>query len=772
MNKELVQAARSMFSGVGVGSILDIDREIQRFKNEHPQFSGVSNSTIKILVTSLKFKEDEKAANTILMSLIHEADVDGLVMIFSKVTEYSAEFLDYCREYAGVKQLRPVISEIFNRLGMTCEEAHAYALTGDAQDESTVASLLKSLNSADFKRTRKAVRLVPVGKYVHLLPELSEQGIRNLREICGSDVLKYLGGSPSHNSEIVRVEYFKGLESMQEILDFFRINQFINDKSNQLDIAKSLESKLAKLSKRESFGQFVQGLYSNMALKMCRSPNLQRRHLGTLLLLRIMPFVEPNDSKLSVIYDLIHDKSHDIRSMASVHCNMVRKNDSVHIGSLFSHQLGRVAGGAMFLRDRDPRTILDILKLHVESGSTAIHGLLHCLNVMDFRSHEYSALIDDLYSAYTPKVDSMAGWKILKECCIFYHRSGRIDVLMDALLSTSHLGMICLLRDLIDLTNLSDSIISSYILKGIEEIKEKGTNTRKSGGLPLYFVLLIRNKKNYPVVRQKLYELIADDSLSSPGSINLRGLPESTLFHALNVLIAIFDSTGQEDVSFYLDIGLSCFSHSSFSIKNCGCTLLSSIFKKVLLGQKSFNSLFTLFREMRRTVQDRLEKSIQMEDSLLAYYILFIYERTNSLQAYEMDLIRRCMTMGGLVKLKAEKILSWEFQGSSYSSEPPRQVLRFSKSLDEKTILLKALLMLNSSDLSAAEAARSYLQVSYDLPKASNEYTIHLVSELARMRGYGSFIRGELEAVQASRECDPSCADEEEDIGYVLELFG
>jgi len=210
MNQELVKALKSEMENSGSFKFVNIANDIKIFKKSHAKYNHISFSTLKILIVCLKFKENEQLANEILIKMIPEAEIEELIMIFTKITVYNDKFIEYCKRYAEVRQVRPIIIKIFKKLKITYEPAHIYNIDdfNNSKNEAILKSLLNTFNTDEFKTTKVYLQNLKIEKIKEHLPVLNEIGIRNFRKIFQSEFSSFFKLSPFDKSEIIRVEYY------------------------------------------------------------------------------------------------------------------------------------------------------------------------------------------------------------------------------------------------------------------------------------------------------------------------------------------------------------------------------------------------------------------------------------------------------------------------------------------------------------------------------------------------------------------------------------
>lgn len=688
--------------------------------------SEISPTMLKVLFVCCSFTQNEEHSNQLLINMIPEAGMEELMEIFSKITSFSDEFLEYCKEYCQVKKLRNIISKIFRKHKITCPEAHVYHFDrmDERQKKHCISGLFGTINSPEFKNSKEAIASV-IEQYSFLLPNLTERGYRNVLRI-GKIHIFANSFSPFHPSEVIRLEYFKTITCFPDFYQFLYFNQFIAEPETVREVKRVFLEKLEGFKQEKVvFPIYIDLLYNGLIKRMCRAENLQRRHLGVVLLSVIFKY-EPTILEPRLVMSLIYDLSTDIRKLSSAFRDLVTPDIQYHLGNLASLESHKVQGASIFLQDTRPMDIFSRLLLAIDtSNDDFIYGLLYCLNHMKYDSNEYSLIVHSLYEKHSKLSEnaiedgSSASWHILRECCRYFKRVGRNDLLMECMLHSDHLGLICFIKEIADTSNLDPKV---YISKGISKIIKKRTNTRKSGGLSQYFVILGNSKfgdedaiSNYSLIKQALFDLIA---VTDEQFIVLKDVDENVIFHTLNVFISLFDGYST-DHSFYVRLAFSCLDHASFSIKNCGFALLHLLFRKVLAAQKFFDVFFLTRKLIRMHLSKLLQLSIDKKNEYAVFFILFIFQNMKMLSRAEKTLVGKCACIGGLVGLKAQTILNGLGFPSRLEIQPLK--LEFSLGRPEPDILANILVYLNLED----SRIKKLLYERYSFQDASFPYLIH-----------------------------------------------
>jgi len=722
-NKEIIRIVRDLSTEYSLQNLPTFEVET------YAQGFGISPRMLKITFICYNFKQDETLANQMLISMIPESNIDELVVIFRKITVFSEEFIAYCTRYAKVKRLRPIITSILKHLRITCEDAHVYFFEdmSDTERQLCIKKLFATINTLEFKNTKDVI-LPIIDDHTDMLPELSEPGYKNLRQVGKIGLLRN-HFSYFHSSETIRVEYLRGLDSFCDIFTFLRLNQLIYDPANMKLIEKLVEGKMDALSSDKAlFPAYCDLLYNSIACKMCRSSDSRRRHLGAILLRAIFRH-SPDLIDRSLMLDLIYDLSGEIRKLAEVFRGSVGFDTTTQLANLLIPESNVIGGAAILLRDINPRILVQELRRCVSAGDIVGFGLMYCLNQMNHTSEDLTEIMLEIYEKYkyfergvhSDEFDSHT-WNILRECCVYLGHIGRNDLLMDCLLAVDHLGLVCLLKDL----TVTDSLdIMSFTSKGLQEIYRRETKARKSGGLSQYFVLLARGASNHDIIHSSLF---AEIGIVDGAHIWLKDIEETVLFHILNVFVSLLDEES-EDYTFYLKLGFACLDHTSFCIKNCGFVLLSSIFKKILIPLKTFDVFFLPRRDLRTYLAEVLRRSIASMNTYSIFFVLFIYRNTVELTSTEMDLITKCLDLGEFVTLMSRSILS-----GAACTEPLHEeegAIEIDSGLPEAEVISTMLIHIKQRD----ERIKQTILKMYGLEDASFEYHIHQLARIARRSG-------------------------------------
>lgn len=331
---------------------------------------------------------------------------------------------------------------------------------------------------------------------------------------------------------------------------------------------------------------------------------------------------------------------------------------------------------------------------------------------------------------------------------------------MSCLLLVDHFGLICAIKDLARPESLN---ISQLIVEGIEEIFRRDTKTRKSGGLSQYFVLLNRDNTSHDIIKKRLFECIGK---MDGTHIVLKKADETVLFHTLNVFISLFDEEA-EDYLFYLKLGFGCLDSKFFSVKNSGFVLLGSIFKKILISGKTFDSFFLSRSDVRKYVTQVLEKSIQNGNTYAIFFGLFVFKNTTILESDEKILISKCLDFGEFVSLMAQNILD----GMIYDDEMDQPShIEISPDQTDADIITELLIYTNRMN----EGIKKIIHEIYGISDASFEYLLHQLVDVAKTRKCGDEVYKNLlkyHELALIEDKNTGVYNPDTDVHYILELL-
>lgn len=653
MNKIYISTVKEITKGLNINDMGKVIKLLNQYATENPSFNSFS---LQLAFICIHFKENEEKSNLLILDLIPNLQIQELVIAFNKMTRYSDAFIEYCKKFSNVRQLRPVILEIFKKLKITYEEGGIYCFEemDEIEKEPMIERLFKCINTNDFKRNKDVIAPL-IRRYSHLIPELNETGYRNLNIIKCTDIFLY-DYSAIHPSETIRLQYFKLSDDFVEIFVFLKFNQILINSVHRNEIISVFNEKLKKLSgNKELFPIFVDLILNGIVKSMCVSSDLRRRHLGTGLLVQLGKFVK-NPLITTLINELIYDVNSSIRDLAARLSYLNNKPESFHLQNLISHEYPKIKGASIFLEDYDSEALCIELKSLFEAGNENIYGIMHLLNIQTYKCDDYGTLVDLIYKKYS-NINSVYSWRILEKCCMFFINCERYDELMNILLSADHLGLICAINDAFNLPKNYD--ISKMLEIGLESIIKNNKNIRKSGGLPIYFLKLINQKENFLKVKTSLFNLIGS---FKGGLIHLNDSSENILFNTLNIFSSFQDKC-TNDMPFYFLLGFSCLNHPLFTIKNCGFDILSSVFEQITLDQPMFDTFFNINNNLRICVLNILKIAILSRNHHSIYFCLLIYQRVGKLTVNERNEIQNCKNHGELITLKANSVLNCKYDG-------------------------------------------------------------------------------------------------------------
>lgn len=765
MDRDSIKLVREITKSLSLNNIEQARASIEKYCKENRSSVSI---VLELAFICLHFKENEVLANSLLLDLIPKLQTRELVVVFNKITIYSAQFIDYCKKFSHVKQLRPVIGEIFKKLKITFEEGDFYCFESMSEEERirTVQRLFGFINSTDFKSKKEIIKPL-IRKYSHLLPELNEIGYRNLLAAKCIDIFLY-EYSAIHRSETIRVQYFEQCDQMIEILMFLKYNQIILNPLNRNKIVSDFSLKLDQLRYDSLFPTFVDLVFHGILLKMCKSSNIERRTLGAALLGSIVCRTDICNA-IDVVNDLIYDVSSEIRHTLSEFEYLDERPTHFHLDNLLSNEIFKISGASIFLMNFYSEAILKKLKFAISSSDDRILGYLHLLNKQKFISDDYEAVINLVYEKYINS-DFELSWRIIKECCIFYKNVGNYKAIMNTLLRSEHLGLIHSINELFEFSKSFE--LEYFLTLGVNYILNNMKNVRKSGGISLYFSKLVENENNYELVKSNLFELIGtfENRL-----IKLKTIPDHILFHVLNIFFSLTDKN-VEDLPFYLLLGFSCLDYPSFSIKNCGFSILSSVFRRMFTKQSTIDAFFVLHPHVRKDILDILRNSVVSMNHISAYFCLFIFQKLSNFSIEEIQEIENSKKIGELVKLKADATL----EKRKYEEYKPNQFeydshMYVKCSVDNCEVhdCCNLLILLNTFEESFIKKKLK----KYKFLDSSNEYLLYQISFYLKKKGTIKIVKKCLKEysnklydklrINTENLCDPVF-----DFEYLFEILG
>ncbi|KAI4292488.1 hypothetical protein PAPHI01_1762 [Pancytospora philotis] len=823
MNTRVIEIAKEWQATTSLETISGGCAELQT----HCTQNGLTDDeclTVKIMIVGFCMRAEPALANRLLIEYAHSASPFNRYLIFRKIDLADPAAVALCRKYIAVPAHRSVISSRFRQFQIFCDEAHAYDITalerhlaatelpsssGEALDCAHRRSLLHlfgTINTDEFKITRKCIAHLSKYDVTEYISALTENGFRNLKELNGTRLYNSVVrmATPFHPSETVRTECLLRTPSIDGVLEFLRYNQRIEDITNQTRLIGHFTHVLGNAlgtGESQAVHTVVRGFVDSCVVDMCASPTLCRRFLGAQLLRVCLDGLQCARDYEQLVDQLVYDKSHEVRQAVAPLCPAMDAAYTFPLARLLSHHYYSVYGATSYLSRTDPAALFGLFKglLHrcITTGiwgvlaqgedidalvcatdavdaawirahaeklvECSIFGFIHCLTVAGHRTDEFGEFIDAFYDAALASQSTIAQ-RVLKECCFFYDKTGNIARLMATLLHCDQLGIISAVKSYLLPRSIS---AEAFLPAGLECVARNKRNTRKSGGLCVYFQLLAKDQHGYRTALPQLLGLLYESGTSNFNA------DEATTFHCLNVLKIWVESFLFDDIIFYIETVFRCLRHASFNMKNCGLSIFSAVVRKILLCYRTVDILFTVHEPVRDLLVQFWGDAIRDGDHRTIYFIIFLFSRSESLRLQEIALLRRCIAFGGFIQLKAQKLLDKSEALPATTPPAPEPAIKFCSSVPECRRLFALYRLLSCDEPAKALAARRYLQLHYGVGDFSNEYTMHRLVALAVEKGHGAHFAHQFSLAQ-KEEYQPvnEIFDEETDCHRDDNAFG
>lgn len=843
MNANIIAIVKNWLSRVSLAELNLCHAGI----NESSRRAGITMDeqvTVLIMIVCMKYKADLELATTLLVELSEESNGFNLHMIFKGIdfSFKAARELGY--KYLCVPAYRSVIASRFKECGIFCEDQHIYDTAllesylenrnGRAIDEKnycdrhgmakqlpdysnckrSLTKLFATLNTPDYKMTKKTMLHLSHYDISEFVPALTERGFQNLRQLGNGRLYEKVChlASPQHPSETIRTDLFRSYGGFEDMISFFNCNQFIEDPNNQRILAKHFANTIERLLEHHNKLSQVSAdnalriyrFVHDVVVRMCKSTVVCRRSLGASLLVASLGIIQDCDEFTGVINDLIYDKAHEVREIVSPVCSIVKVPRNTIVARLLTHRYYIVYGAtnhaACIPSDYIFKAFCKTMFYYLKTGrykdiqfsdtsgndkisdfayimdnieklqGLPVFGFVHCLASRKYSSNEFRSIVEVLHRNALEH-EGVLEQRTLKECSLYFRQMNDAQSLMNTLLNCDHFGVVNTIKQ--HLQTMSTPC-EFYIHAGLDSIRKNTVNTRKSGGLTVYFLSMANDSGSYYRIREALEEMLGD------GINTVFATDVNVAFHCLNILSALMDQYLFNDFLFYFEITFKCLRHASFSIKNCGFAMFSTIIHRTIQEYHTFDALFIVQNKLRTRIATQLSLAIENSESHIIYFLLHILSEIKLLNGQETTLLNRCMSGSGVIKLRAERILcaqpvASEFNAEAIESRKPAIVFSASiTELEKFVILYKALF--DSSD-AKAEAAKIYLIENYGIGTFSVEYTLHKLVELVIKYGYAEqFItciseHSKFAGAPGTKFFDEEVDCDAEDPEYVISLF-
>jgi len=732
--------------------------------------------------------------------------------------KFTAGITSICKRFGSYGELQGDIRHLLEKLKICIPEHHLYSVSclKETNNPQMLEGLMGTINSNIFKKTKKVLKDLPYEDYLDHFPVLSELGILNYRELANGNIFKdgILSGSLHHPFETVRVEFLKTLNDAGSIEQFLRFNQMMEDKQNQ-------ETALAHVIKTAKVTPEIERMCISMCKSrnllrrhfgtlILAKTGILESMLKTDNQCRCMIETDNDQGMRNLFLNLAMDSCMEIRELISAHIDQdllkqFKVSREFVIDKLETGKSYIIEGISKFVDEKmlgefekemddifisnspGGKGICDsVIGSHIsESGfdnslassrlkeskeqSKRFIGVLHCLimhstDAEPDNDKEKDTLEDQRRAKYISE-DRIRllyqwglkneNWMVIKECCTFYHLQRKPDSLMRILLHSDHLGVISRIKAYLEPERLC---LEPYLREGLQALQEKEINSRKSGGLSLYFVLLARDPKSYAIIRNELLELIQTGK-------------EHIMIHCLNIFRGILDATGNDE-AFFLSLSLDVLDHPSYNIKNCGFGIFSAVSKKIL-AKTTFSAFLAVHKEI--DLLGHLKLALDRDDRVSAYLILFVYEKLDFIPPGAKLEIARCLEYSDFMQLKARQILSGE--PSWVPEDVPETLNVESKGLAE--VLCTYLAIMNTANSVKKSLVKEDCRRRFGWGVCSDEYTRYLISKqaaagnvLPELRTFVERMRSLTDGNEDSEFNFYESADWEYDLNNITEISG
>lgn len=738
-----------------------------------------SLNKIKILLITFNFKKNEHKSNEMLINLIQHSNDEELILIFNRITVFNEEIRNYCNLFINNRKLRPTILKIYKEYKLEETEITDYNL------------LFNKLNTVEFKKVRNRMKKIEFEMATSYIPKLNEQGIRNLKQIYPNEYLQLFKLSSHHRSELIRMEYFKQIKSLEEAFHFFRVNFTITNKEVKDQIIKAFKVLLKETFNNKITGmrskemELTQEFYNSYIKYTCRSKDLEMKQLGLLLLVSVFEYLEDKKEMKNMLFECLFDHNHEIRNIGKAFGGIF--DCDYAFNSLICEDINFIDAVSFLLfcnknysTEFKDKSFFEEFNKAVENGKSC-YGFIFYYNSFYLEKlviSKYKEKIEDLicqvHDGCRTQGDLYMKSKINKEYLKYLILKNETDIPVKALLKTNDLGMICYLRNLLDFKDIPSHKYEEYFNIGISEMKIKETNSRKSGGLSSFFLLMSFSYENYIRIRDTLYSIIFPGDINgnvSPsnevlpiafsGDINENVSPSNEVLIALNSLIALLNEFNHRDLEFYIKLGLHCLASKYFPIKNCGISLITSVLKKFLTGYKNLETIFISQPCLKKCALNYFKESINTNNVILNYHILFIYSKIPNILHEETQFIQESSDKG-INTIMCQNIL----RNKSSSLNSSVELIQPG--------MLQYLLILTSKDLTEladlkTELVRLNIIGKSEQEDSSNEYILQkLIKNIADM-GLTEEIKKKLLEIQFKNK--QIYSEEYDDLDHILYLM-
>ncbi|KAG5860410.1 hypothetical protein KMI_01g00440 [Encephalitozoon hellem] len=747
----------------------------------------------------------------------------------TKYKVYDEKILHECRTHIHIAAFRQTILKIliaysFSRPDLifrvfTYEEAMEMNLFNpkslsleNPNSISIVRRLFSNMDRTSFRHSKRILRDMDERFFLYLPDELSSKGYSHLRELIRElppTKVRAIGRMVSRKSTVglflhpeiddahkffahkdieVRIESLRHVKDVRAMQEFLEVNQFIYSRSMLKLLSRYFQ---IWLKKRASKDHELKTMYAETIHPMLQSRNTSRRLLGVYLMESL---VSEGIVEFSGWAQLLFDPDYEIRKIGCKYSEGVSLELSEICTRIESYQPYDIHGCIEYMKNNRSDQFLGTLKeiLDNKVGSIvngkgteeiAIHGFLSLFSEMRY---DIGACVDVVYKYCFEKLSNtiyeqeddrlVACSKNMNECCNYYYRMAldgdKISSwrLVQALLHINHLGVILQVSQYLNGVLKSGTLGEREILQimdaSFDRIKSCKVVSRKSGGMPLIFVAVL---KNYPLIIDGILERL----------LELTGGDESTAkIHCLNVLSKVIgDGCLSPRMSFrtteLFRLAFKCSRSSLWAIRNVGIEMFSHLARKVFV-QDSACIVSMAHKELRSLLYKELDSCYGTGDNTLAFLILHLYGRIKRLDEEEMKVIRRFSGKSGMIGLKSKRIC----EGREWiKPKHPEGRMAFDEKLGEGEILLRLLILLDSEHAEERKMAEHYVKNTYNLSLYSEEYLKHHIAKRICSIGYREAAVQKLKKYSLNVEESLNCffrdspSNERFDLGYDVFLM-
>lgn len=763
------------------------------------QFKNCTDDAVNNLLLLLPIASKENQVKIFIM----------FYKLATKYKVYDEKVLYECKAHIHVAILRQSILKILVAYSLsktdlifrifTYEEAIEMSLFNpkslSPEDPSSirlVKRIFSNMDKASFKYSKRILRDMDERLFLYLPDRLSSTGYSYLRELIkelSPDKIQTIGRMVTDDSVTrlflplemddvhrfftykdidVRIESIRHINNAELMREFLEVNQFIYSRSMLKLLSRYFRSWLKRGTNEK---HRLSTIHAEIISPMVRSRNTSRRLLGVYLM---DSMVSEGIIKAPECTELLFDSDYEIRKIGCKYGGISLNLKEIRM-KIESYQSYDVDGCVEYIKSYKPEGVVGTLKKVFDSKvaeivseekrieDVSIHGFLKLFSEMryDIRAHVdviykccFEKLSNDIYGKECERL--IIYCKNMNECCKYYYEmalnSGKDSSwkLVEVLLHINHLGVILQVSQYLNAALKSGVLGRPELLEIIDmsfnRIKDCKVSFRRSGGIPLLFVAIL---KNCPFIIdniiEKLFELINKGD-------------NATQLHCLNILSRIIDDgcLGSKipfQMTELFKLAFRCSRSHLWAIRNVGIEIFSHLVRKVFV--KDSECIVSMaYKELRGLLYKELSSCYSKEDNVLAFLILYLYGRIKKLDKEEVKLIRRFSSKGGIIGTKSKSIC----EGREWARpRQPEGQMAFDHKLSEGEILLRLLILLDSEHSEERRMAECYMKDTYKLFPHSEEYFKHQIAERICSIGYKDIAIQRLRKYNLSVEKSLSC---------------